>query len=287
MLAAAPGTAAVTVGSTRRIPEESSSVAVKKSSEREAQDRLRRYNARQSVHQARGARRRRDNIIAISATVLVAVIAGSLQYVYFTGGPGAPEPTPTPTPVASSPAETDRNTGDVPDPALAEDRTWTGTLTLNELPLGIELDGKAAPQAVASFVQGVQQEYYPAKTCHRLVLTDSAGLLQCGSLDGLGTSDPSYGFGPIENALADQLYPAGTIAMARVGNDAYSQGRQFFIVFQDTTLPADGAGGYTIFGHVTSGLNELIAQVAVPGTADGSADGPPAVATTITGLTIE
>lgn len=262
-------------------------MAVKKSSDREAKDRLRRYNARQSVHEARGARRRRDNIAGLAGLVVVAVAAGALQWFYFTGGPGAPEPTPTPTPVASASPEPEQNTGEVPDPALAEGRSWTGTLALNDIELGIELDGVAAPQAVASFVQGVQQEYYPGKTCHRLVLTDTAGLLQCGSLDGQGTSDPGYGFGPIENAPADQVYPAGTIAMARIGNDAYSQGRQFFIVFQDTTLPADGAGGYTVFGQVTSGLDQLVSGIADAGTADGSADGPPAVSTAITGLTIQ
>lgn len=262
-------------------------MASNKSTDREARDRLRRYTARQTVHAHRGARRRRDNMLAIGVLVIVTALAGVLQVFYFASGPGAPEPTPPPSPVASPSAEPQQNTGDVPDPEVAQGRTWTGTLTLNDVALGIELDGVAAPQAVASFVTGITDGYYDGKTCHRLLTAEAAGLIQCGSLDGAGTSDPGYGFGPIENAPADDVYPAGTIAMARVSNDAFSQGRQFFVVYQDTTLPADAAGGYTVFGRVTNGLDALIAQIAGAGTADGSGDGPPAVATTITGLTIQ
>ena len=46
----------------------------------------------------------------------------------------------------------------------------------------------------------------------------------------------------------------------------YSQGSQFFIVYEDTTLPADDAGGYTVIGQVTSGLDELTAAITDAGT---------------------
>ena len=49
--------------------------------------------------------------------------------------------------------------------------------------------------------------------------------------------------------------------MARAGDDAYSNGHQFFLVTGDTTLPADSAGGYTVVGTVTSGLDQLIAAI--------------------------
>jgi peptidyl-prolyl cis-trans isomerase B (cyclophilin B) len=247
---------------------------------REARDRLRRYNARQTVHEQQVKRRRFDNLFAIGGVIIVAALATVTQVFYFNGGPG------TPTPVPSASAETPTagtNVGDVPDVSVSEFRTWTGTLDLNEVALGIELDGAAAPQAVASLVTG----YYSGTTCHRLVQSDSAGLLQCGSLDGLGGSDPSYSFGPVENAPADGVYPAGTIAMARVADDGFSIGRQFFIVFADTVLPGDTAGGYTVFGRVTSGLDQLVEQIAAAGTVDGVPDGPPVVPTTITGLTIQ
>ncbi|GAA3745809.1 hypothetical protein GCM10022239_21760 [Leifsonia bigeumensis] len=258
-----------------------------KNAEREARaarERLRRYSARQSVHESQVRRRRRDNILAIGGVVLVAALATVTQVVYFTAGPGAPLPEPS---VTSSPdATTGQNIGDIPDPSTAEARVWDGTLTLNDIPLGIELDGAAAPQAVAAFVQEAADGYFVDKTCHRLT-TGPAYLLQCGSLDGTGAGDPSYMFGPIENAPADNVYPAGTIALARAGGAAYSQGHQFFIMLRDGTIPSDSAGGYTVFGTVTSGLDALIAGVADAGTEDGSADGRPAVATTITAVTVQ
>ncbi|MET0805692.1 MAG: peptidylprolyl isomerase, partial [Lacisediminihabitans sp.] len=117
--------------------------------------------------------------------------------------------------------------------------------------------------------------------CHRLT-TDGLYVVQCGSVNGDGTGDPGFTFGPVENAPADGVYPAGTIAMAR-GNDEYSNSSQFFIVYKDSTLPAPG---YTVFGKVTSGLPQFISTIADAGVADGSTDGAPKVATTITKLTI-
>jgi peptidyl-prolyl cis-trans isomerase B (cyclophilin B) len=108
-------------------------------------------------------------------------------------------------------------------------------------------------------------------------------VLQCGDPTGQGTGGPGYTFGPIENAPADDVYPAGTIAMARVGNDPQSMGSQFFIVYADTTIPADQAGGYTVFGRVTSGL-DVVTAVADAGVQGGEPDGPPATGVTIQGV---
>ena len=175
----------------------------------------------------------------------------------------------------------------MPDPSLAENRAWTGDLTLNDVQLGITLDGALAPQAVASFVASVQSGYYTGKTCHRLVASDSANLLQCGSVDGTGATDPSYSFGPIENAAVGGIYPTASLAMARASDNAYSNGRQFFIVLSDSAIPDDSAGGYTVFGTITSGLDQLIAQITSAGPSGGTGDGAPVVPTTITGLTIQ
>lgn len=255
---------------------------------REARDRLRRYNARQSVHSHRIGRRLRDNIISAVAFLIVAALATTAQIFYFTAGPGMPPPVPTATPTA---APTDAPQGEnrgVPSPDAAENRLWTGTLTLNDdVALEIELDGQAAPQAVAAFVQQVNEGYFVGKSCHRLLDDDTSGLLQCGSLDGTGAPDPDFSFGPLENVPAKGLYPVGTIALAR-GADAYSQGHQFFIVYENTLLP--DPAGYTVFGRITSGLDDLVSQIASAGvdaSAGESTDGPPAVPTTITGVTIE
>lgn len=254
--------------------------------EREARQRLRTYEAKRTLHGERIRRRRRDNVIAALAAIVVIGLAATAQVLYFTAGPGTPAPTPTPTPSVTASAPADANTGDVPDPAIAEGRTWTGTLTLNDVALGISLDGAAAPQGVAAIVSLAQEGFYPGKSCHRLTGGGSS-VLQCGSANGDGTGDAGFTFGPIEAAPADDVYPAGTIAMARRSDDAFSQSTQFFLVYEDSTIPSDTAGGYTVLGTVTSGLDQLRAAITDAGEADGDGDGAPVVPTTITGLTLQ
>ncbi|AYF99123.1 peptidylprolyl isomerase [Protaetiibacter intestinalis] len=255
--------------------------------QREARERLRAYRARQDVHDVQSRRRRRDNILGIAAGVLVAALAVTTQVVYFTAGPGMPEPSPS----ASPSAEADLNIG-APDSSLAEGRTWTGQLVLNDtVTLDIALDGALAPQAVSGWIADYQDGYFPGKTCHRMANSETFSFIQCGSLDGTGAGDPDFSYGPIENAPADNIYLAGTIAMARAGGDAYSQGHQFFIITADTTLPADTAGGYTVVGQVTGGLDQLIQQITSagidPDTVGTDGTGSPAIPTTITSLTLQ
>jgi peptidyl-prolyl cis-trans isomerase B (cyclophilin B) len=251
---------------------------------REARRRARAYRARRAVHERRINRRRRDNLVAGIALVVVLALATGAQLLYFSGGPGTPKPSasPTPTPTPSAAAE-GRNVGPVPSAELAEGRTWTGQLVLNDtVTLGIELDGAAAPQATSVFVSLAQSGFYPGKTCHRL----TAAILQCGSANGDGTGDPGFTWGPVENAPADAVYPAGTIAMARTA-DPYGHGSQFFIVYKDTPLDPS-TGGYTVFGRVTSGLDTLVSDIADAGISPaGSEDGAPVVPTSITSVSVQ
>ena len=251
-----------------------------------AQDRLRVYQARQAVHDAQVARRRRDQVLGVSAA-LVAVLVASLAYWGWSVGPGAPE-SPDLTETIEEALETVAEQADptgVPDIGLSEYRKWDAEMVIDEISVGLELNGLAAPQAVASFVTLAQDGFFDATTCHRLV-TDGIFVLQCGDPTGTGTGGPDYRFGPIENAPADDLYPAGTLAMARVGGDGESMGSQFFIVYADSVIPSDAAGGYTVFGQVTSGLDELIAGVTDPGVQDGQTDGAPVAPAQISRITI-
>lgn len=249
---------------------------------RQARERLRAYQARQSVHEAKAKRRVRDNWIAAIGVVVVVVLAVLTQLLYFNSGPGkaSPSSSASPSPSASAAAST------LPPKTLAENRHWTGTLTINDIALGIDLDGAKAPQAVSSTIALSQKGFYNGLTCHRLT-TGGFYVLQCGDPNGDGSGGPGYSYGPIENAPKDNVYPAGTIAMARATGNASSQGSQFFIVYKDTTIPADSAGGYTVIGKVTSGLDKLNSEVTSQGTADGSTDGKPKVTTTINGITVQ
>ena len=152
-----------------------------------------------------------------------------------------------------------------PDPATAEDRAWAGTIAINCGDIEITLDGAAAPTGVASFISLANDGFYDNTACHRLT-TAGIFVLQCGDPTGLGTGGPGYSYGPIENAPEDDIYPAGTLAMARQGNNGESMGSQFFITYEDSQIPSDSAGGYTVLGQVTSGL-DIVVKIAEGGLA--------------------
>jgi peptidyl-prolyl cis-trans isomerase B (cyclophilin B) len=246
--------------------------------------------ARQQRLIAAAKRRRRTQIIAgvvvaavavggvVTAVVLSAVNSRDLVEAYSPEEDAGATPTDgstaaddAATDAAEEPA-TDSNPkatyAAVPDPSLAEGREWGATMVTSEGDIAFTLDGKAAPQAVANFVQLARDGYYDESACHR-VTTEGIWVLQCGSVTGDGTDSPGYQFGPLENVPEDGVYPVGTVAMARASAED-SQGSQFFIVYQPTTLP----GGYSVFGHVTSGL-DVVEAVAAAGTEDGSTDGRP------------
>jgi peptidyl-prolyl cis-trans isomerase B (cyclophilin B) len=247
-----------------------------------ARKRYERHQARLAEQRAQRLRQRKIAGAALGVLVLVLAVALAIGLTRdddpLEAAPGAPEAT---APADAGAAPTPRQYT-LPDPSVAEGRTWTGTITTNVGAIGVELDGAAAPQAVASFVSLAQQGYFDGTPCHRLV-TGGIKVLQCGDPTGEGTGGPGYSFGPIENAPADDVYPAGTIAMARIGNDAQSMGSQFFLVYEDSTIPADQAGGYTVLGRMTSGL-DVVTAVADAGVQGGRSDGPPATGVTIQGV---
>jgi len=181
--------------------------------------------------------------------------------------------------------EQPQNMPGVPDPALAENRTWTAVINTSVGPIEVELDGLNAPQAVASFLYLAKDGFFDDTSCHRLT-TSGIFVLQCGDPTGTGTGGPEFRFGPIENAPANDMYPAGTLAMARVGGNAFSMGSQFFLVYEDSFIPSDQAGGYTVFGRITSGLDHVQA-VADAGVEGGAGDGRPATDVTIEGVSVQ
>jgi len=253
---------------------------------RQARQRLRDYQARQSVRAQQVARRNRDNVVAVIIALLVVTSAIIVQVLYFSGGPGTPTPSPSasaePTPAATP--SSGANSGDVPASTIAENRLWTGTLAINDIPLSIQLNGQLAPQAVSSFISLAQSGFYNGLSCHRLT-TSGIFVLQCGDPSGDGSGGPGYSYGPVENAPADNVYAVGTIAMARQGGNGYSQGSQFFIVYGDSTIPADNAGGYTVLGQVTGGLDQLTTAIVDAGVVSGTEQ--PMVPTTITNVTVQ
>ncbi|SEI87003.1 peptidylprolyl isomerase [Demequina mangrovi] len=244
---------------------------------------------RQQAYEERIAakRRKREHGIRVTAIVVIAalVLGGGLAVLLVAlnndGGSDAAASTEESTSEATSGSDMDVDvvsgwaaSAEPPDPSYAEDRTWTATLATSQGDLVAELDGAAAPQAVASFVALAEEGYFDGTECHRLT-TAGIYVLQCGDPTATGTGGPNYRYGPIENAPEDDVYPAGTIAMARVGGDGESMGSQFFIVYEDSTIPSDSAGGYTVLGQLVDGTDKVVA-VADAGTITGDTDGRPA-----------
>lgn len=239
-----------------------------------AAERLESFQAKQTLETAKASRRKSDNRLAVMFGVGAVALALVGQFAYFSFGPGVVTET-----VEAPPGE---NSELVPDIAIAESRVWTGSMNVGEATLELELDGVNAPQAVANFISLSQSGFYEGVSCHRLV-TDGIYVLQCGDPDGTGSGGPGYNFGPIENAPADDSYVTGSLAMARVGGDGSSMGSQFFIVYQDSRIPSDDAGGYTIFGKITAGLDGL-EPVITAGVEGGATDGPPALETLLSSI---
>lgn len=228
-------------------------------------DQLRVFEARQVLFAAKKKRTRRDQWVWVGAAVGATVLSSLALFGYSTIGPGQP--------------------AQVPNASLSESREWTGELVLGDVVMGVTVDGELAPQASANFISLAQEGFYDGTVCHRLT-TEGIFVLQCGDPLGAGFGGPGYSFGPVENAPSDDTYPRGTLAMARTPNDAGSQGSQFFIVYEDSVIPRDLAGGYTVFGTVTSGLDAMVETFVAPGTEDGQPDGRPAIEPSIARITI-
>lgn len=266
-----------------------------KNQDRESRERLRRYTARQKVHDHQVKRRFRDNVSAIIAVVVVAALGTGFEILHSnTTGPtpsasASASASATSTPSATASTAAGKNTGTVPAKTIADGRTWTGTMTLNkDVTLGISLDGAKAPQATSVLVSLIKKGYYEGTHCWRMSNASGAKFLQCGSAKADGSGDDGFQFGPLENVPTTNEYKTGVIAMARASSP-YSQATQFFIVYGDTFL--DGStGGYTIVGSVTSGLDAMEKNITdkglTPSSTSSATDGAPKVTTTITGATI-
>ena len=237
-------------------------------------ERLEAFEAKQKLELSKATRRKADNRLALlfGAGAVVLAIVGQLAY--FSFGPGSV--------TEATEAEPVENAEVVPSPSLAESRIWTGSMQVGDANLELELDGVNAPQAVANFIDLSSKGFFEGVSCHRLV-TEGIFVLQCGDPSGNGSGGPGYNFGPIENAPADDNYVTGVLAMARVGGNGSSMGSQFFIVYQDSRIPSDSAGGYTVFGKITLGLDQLT-PIIEAGVEGGASDGPPALPTVLSAI---
>jgi cyclophilin family peptidyl-prolyl cis-trans isomerase len=122
----------------------------------------------------------------------------------------------------------------------------------------IALDAGAAPVTVQNFENLLRHKFYSGLKIHRIIPNT---LVQMGDplsrtrdLSRLGTGGPGYTLPP-EIRLANT---AGAVAMARLSDDINparrSSGSQFYICLK--AMP-ELDGKYTVFGHVTQGMDAL------------------------------
>lgn len=242
------------------------------------------YERQQQARRERQRKIQRWSLVGL-VIVLIAGLATGLS-LSFTGGStkaaAKAKSTASATPAASASASASATAAAVAEPAhkctytadgsvskpslptSAPDysATYTATMKTNRGNIVINLANSKATCTVNSFVHLAETNFWNNTQCHRV--SDSGGLfiLQCGDPtakasenlactgdDSAGSGGPGYTFN--DENLTGATYPAGTLAMANGG--ANTNGSQFFLVFQNTSLPAS----YTPFGTITSGLDIL------------------------------
>jgi peptidyl-prolyl cis-trans isomerase B (cyclophilin B) len=154
-----------------------------------------------------------------------------------------------------------------PTEGVETEQVYTVTLTTNRGDIVFEMDSAQAPCTANNLRSLAHFGYYDDTPCHRLT-TQGISVLQCGDPTGTGTGGPGYTFA--DENLAGATYERGTVAMANAGPG--TNGSQFFLVYEDSSLPAN----YTPFGKIVGGL-DVLEEVAAAGSdeSNGTGDGKP------------
>jgi cyclophilin family peptidyl-prolyl cis-trans isomerase/protein-disulfide isomerase len=135
-----------------------------------------------------------------------------------------------------------------PEMTIDRDKQYFATLETTQGDVVIELYPDKAPTTVNSFVFLANEGWFDNVDFHRVI---PGFVAQTGDPSGTGLGSPGYAFG---NEINDLLYDGpGVVGMANSGPD--SNGSQFFISY-DALPQLDG--GYTIFGKVTEGMDNLM-----------------------------
>ena len=136
-----------------------------------------------------------------------------------------------------------------PPMKIARQATYTATMVTSCGTIAIDLDARRAPQTVNSFVFLARKGYFDGQYFHRL--DTSIDVIQGGDPSGTGSDGPGYAIP--DELTGDESYTPGTLAMANAGPN--TGGSQFFLITGPAGTNLDGNPNYTIFGHVTEGLD--------------------------------
>ncbi len=238
---------------------------------------------KEMAERSAAARKRRQRQAIIGSAIAVVLIAGAAVWIYSAVAKDDDKATNTASStvpagqVACTWTPDPGGGGKVKDvglPPATVANTGTAVLTIdtNLGPIKATLDRSKVPCTAAAFEFLGSKKFWDNSKCHRLVNQDKFRVLQCGDpfatgkgwreTDGQG--GPSFTYAE-ENLPTDanNPYPAGSIAMANTGQPG-STGSQFFIVAENTQLPAS----YTLLGKITAGMD--IVQKVVKAGDDGA-----------------
>ena len=136
-----------------------------------------------------------------------------------------------------------------PDMSIDENTIYRVTIGTDRGDIVMDLDPRIAPKSVNNFVSLARQGYYDGLNFHRV---EPGFVIQGGCPEGSGRGGPGYKFAdePVQGE-----YVEGAVAMANAGPN--TNGSQFFICLAD--LKGGLAKSYNLFGHVTSGMETVLA----------------------------
>jgi len=263
---------------------------------------------RQLVRRAAKARRRRQVQAGVAVGVAVLVLVfGALWF----GGVFEPnKPKTVADDCAWTPAGSSSTIGMPPTTGIAKTGTEVLTIATDQGNITASVDLAKTPCTAASLTYLGSKGFYNNTACTRLT-TAGSFLLKCGDPTGDGTGSPGYtsidenipaateptaspsasasaSASPTASASPSEatptaVYPRGSVVMEQT-NGPNTNGSQFFVVYQDSRLPAT----MTIVGTVTQGL-EIVDKVAAGGVAAGgtsATDGQPNTKISIKALSL-
>jgi cyclophilin family peptidyl-prolyl cis-trans isomerase len=158
-----------------------------------------------------------------------------------------------------APPVSDKKTYTEPvDQELDPAKSYFATIQTPKGDIELQLWPDAAPQHVNSFVFLAREGFFDGLKFHRVV---PGFVIQGGDPLGTGTGGPGYSIPAEFNADNPVPHRVGTLAMAR-SDDPNSAGSQFYIVLADGPQATNLDRQYTVFGHVTKGM-DVVKQIAV------------------------
>jgi len=182
------------------------------------------------------------------------------------------------TPEATAQATADATPGGTPSPEATVSSRYSGppamTIDTNKSyfavirtdrgDMRVELFAKEAPETVNNFVFLARDGFYNDLTFHRVI---PGFVVQAGDPEGTGRGGPGYTIPDEQSGLP---FEAGTLGMAKRGDQPNSAGSQFFIAYVDEPQLNDE---FTAFGKVVEGTDVLDALT--PRDPESAQDLPP------------